>query len=67
MTTFATQHDRHAKLDAREHAAWATYGDGLRELAADAYDTAEPAAWDQLQETLREVEALRADTPPAEG
>jgi hypothetical protein len=64
MTTFAAQQDRHAELEARECAAWATYSEELRELASDAYDEAEPAAWDRLQETLREVEALRTASHP---
>ncbi len=63
MTTFAADRSgrRLAELDARRRGAWRVYREGLRDLAAKAYDDVEPGLWDQLQQTLVELERAGAD------
>jgi hypothetical protein len=59
MTTFISDQQALADIEARTAQAWAAYTESLRELSGRDYEDAEDQSWDRLQKTLQQLEEER--------
>jgi hypothetical protein len=61
MTTYISDErtQRLAAIEERRREAWASYNEGLRDLAGRDYEDAEDQSWDRLQRKLRQLEDER--------